>query len=155
MKKLVPSAAVALALALAGCGSGQSSRAPNLAGVPLIKGTKVVAHVRRCDRGANPYCAIQLVVVSDRYGSSQALLDSEKRYLHSIGWSMSNADIGLERAASSPGAKLRLIYATAALDLQALDLGWIKRSPAIGRAMSQTMFARKPALSLMLETGSS
>jgi hypothetical protein len=146
---------VVVAAVLAGCGAGGTSRGPSLAGVPLTSGTQVVAHVRRCDRGANPYCAIQLVVVGPRFGSSQALLISEREYLHSIGWSSSNADIGNEHAASSPGQKLRLTYATAALDLQAVDLGWIRRSPAIGLALSRTMFARQPALSLMLETGSS
>jgi hypothetical protein len=151
MKKLGRSLVVAVLLV--GCGG--ASRGPNLAGVPLTTGTKVVAHVRRCDRGANPYCAIQLVVVGPHYSSSAALLISERKYLHSIGWSASNADIGTERAASSPGQKLRLTYSTAALDLQALDLGWIRRSPAVGMAMSRTMFARQSALSLMLETGSS
>jgi hypothetical protein len=153
MKKLAWS--VFVAVVLAGCGGSGASRGPSLAGVPLASGTRVVAHVRRCDPGASPYCAIQLVAVGPRYGSSQALLVSERKYLQSIGWSTSNADIGIEHGASSPGQKLRLTYATAALDLQAVDLGWIRRSPAIGRALSRTMFARQPALSLMLETGSS
>jgi hypothetical protein len=153
MKKLAWS--VVVAVVLAGCGTGGTSRGPSLAGVPLTSGTRVVAHVRRCDPGASPYCAIQLVVVGPRYGSSQSLLVSERAHLHSIGWSSSNAQVGSEHAASSPGQKLRLTYATAALDLQAVDLGWIRRSPAIGLALSRTMFARQPALSLMLETGSS
>ncbi len=152
MKKLGSS--VVVALVLAGCG-GAGSRGPTLAGVPLTHGTQVVAHVRRCDRGANPYCAIQLVVVGNSYGSSAALLASERKYLHSIGWSSSNAAIGTERAASSPGQKLLLTYSTAALDLQAVDLNWIKRSPAIAMALARTMFDRQSALSLMLETGSS
>jgi hypothetical protein len=153
MKKLVWS--VVVAAVVAGCGSGGTSRGPSLAAVPLTSGTTVVAHVRRCDPGTTPYCAIQLVVVGPRYGSSQALLVSERKHLHSIGWSSANADIGIEHAASSPGQKLRLTYSTAALDLQAVDLGWVRRSPAIGLALSRTMFARQPALSLMLETGSS
>ena len=144
-----------LALVAAGCGSTAGSRGPELAGVPLVKGVRVVEHVRRCDRGANPYCAVQLVVVDDGYSSSGALESSERRYLHSIGWSSSAADIGSERAADSPGQKLRLTYSTAALDLQAVDLGWIRRAPEIALAISKTMFARQPALSLMLETGSS
>ena len=144
-----------LALAAAGCGAGASSRSPNLAGVPLIKGVSIVEHVRRCDRGANPYCAVQLVVVDTHYSSSAALLSSERRYLRSIGWAASAADIGSERAASSPGGKLRLTYATAALDLQAVDLGWIRRSPAIALAIARTMFERQPARAPMLEPGSS
>jgi hypothetical protein len=154
MKKLWLGVGVALALAAAGCGQS-TARGPTLAGVPLPPGTKVVEHVRRCDRGANPYCAIQLVVVGRRYKSSLALLDSERRHLRAIGWSSSSADIGTERAADSPGHKLRLVYATAALDLQAVDLGWVRRSPEISTALSRTMFARQSAMSLMLETGSS
>ena len=153
MKKLAWS--VVVAVVLAGCGGSGTSRGPSLARVPLIAGTRVVAHVRRCDPGASPYCAIQLVAVGPRYASSQALLIGERKYLQSIGWASSNANIGLEHAASSPGQKLRLTYATAALDLQAVDLGWIRRSPVIGLALSRTMFARQPAISLMLETGSS
>ncbi len=123
--------------------------------MPLTPGSQVVAHVRRCDRGANPYCAMQLVVVGKRTTSSLALLDRERRHLQSIGWTVIDADTGDEPAANSPGHKLRLTYATAALDLQGVDLGWIRRSPGIGLALSRTMFARDSALSLMLETGSS
>jgi hypothetical protein len=146
---------IALALAAGGCGQGATSRGPNLAGVPLTGGTRVVAHVRRCDSGANPYCAVQLVIVGSRYRSSSALLASERHHLHSLGWTSADADTGAEHAADSPGHKLRLTYATTALDLQAYDLGWIARSHMIARAMSHTMFARVPALSLMLESGSS
>lgn len=147
--------AIALALAAAGCGQSATSRRPNLVGVPLTGGTRVVAHVRRCDSGANSYCAVQLVIVGTRYRSSTGLLASERHHLHSLGWTSANADTGAEHAADSPGHKLRLTYATAALDLQAYDLGWIERSHMIAKAMSRTMFARVPALSLMLETGSS
>jgi hypothetical protein len=48
-----------------------------------------------------------------------------------------------------------LTYAAASDDLQALDMGWIRRAPLIGRALSETMFDRAPALSLMLQTGPS
>jgi hypothetical protein len=126
-----------------------------LSGVPLTSDTRVLTHVRRCDRGANPYCAIQVVVVGSGYSSSTALLVAERRYLRSLGWSLAQAETGDETAADSPGHKLRLTYATAALDLKDLDLGWIKRSPVIGRALSRTMFARQSAISLMLQTGSS
>jgi len=147
--------AIALALLAAGCGQGASARSPDLAGVPLTGGTHVVAHIRRCDRGANPYCAVQLVVVGSRYRSSSGLLASERRHLRSLGWTSADADTGVERAADSPGHKFRLTYATAALDLQAWTLGWIERSRPIARELSRTMFSRAPALSLMLETGSS
>jgi hypothetical protein len=147
-------AAVA-ALALAGCGQSASSRSPTLTGVPLAKGVRVVAHVRRCDRGTNPYCAVQVVVVGGRYRSSEALMSGETRHLRSLGWAQTSGDSGVEQAAESPGHKLRLTYATAALDLQGVDLGWIRRSPEITQALSRIMFSRAPALSLMLETGSS
>jgi hypothetical protein len=145
---------IAVALAAAGCGQAATSRGPDLAAVPLTGGTRVIAHTRRCDRGANPYCAIQLVVVGNHYRSSTALLASEHRRLKSLGWSSAGADTGDESAAESPGHKLRLIYATVALDLQGIDLGWITRSPMISRVLSRTMFNRSSALSLMLETGS-
>lgn len=153
MKKL--GSTVLVALVLAGCGASGASRGLSVAHVPLTSGTKIVFNVRRCDRGANPYCAIQLVVVGKHYTSSAALLASERKYLRSIGWTPAAADVGTERAASSPGQKLLLTYSTAALDLQAVDLGWVRRSPAIGLALSRTMFARQSAMSLMLETGSS
>ena len=115
----------------------------------------MLASVRRCDRGANPYCALQLVISAGRYANSLALLRSERDHLKSLGWTIANADTGDEHAADSPRHKLHLLYATAALDLKDLDEGWIQRAPVIGRTLSQTMFDRVPALSLMLETGSS
>jgi hypothetical protein len=146
---------LAAALVLAGCGQAASSRSPTLDAVPLANGTRVIAHVRRCDRGANPYCAVQLVVVGDHYGSSMALMSGESRHLKSLGWGQSSGDTGVEQAAESPGHRLRLTYATAALDLQGVDLGWIRRSPLIANTLSRVMFDRLPAVSLMLETGSS
>jgi len=158
MKRIRPSwlsAILAAALALGGCGQDASSHSPTLAGVPLAKGTRVLAHVRRCDRGANPYCAVQLVVVGDRYPSSMSLMSGESRHLKSLGWAQSSGDTGDEQAAESPGHQLRLTYATAAEDLQGVDLGWIQRSPLIAHTLSRVMFDRVSALSLMLETGSS
>jgi hypothetical protein len=156
IRKIWPLAAtIAVALGATGCGQTAGSRGPALAGVPLTGGTRVVFHVRRCDRGANAYCAIQLVVVGNHYRSSTALLDSERRHLKAIGWGMANADTGDEHAADSPGHELRLTYATAALDLKDIDLGWVQRSPMLGRSLSRVMFDRSSALSLMLEKGSS
>jgi hypothetical protein len=142
-------------LALAGCGVSASGRSPTLAGVPLTGGTRIIAHQTRCDQGANPYCAIQLVVVGRRYSSSQALLNSERTHLKRLGWGLVNADTADEHAAESPGHKLRLVFATAALDLKDVDLGWIHRSRTIALVLAQTMFDRVASLSLMLETGSS
>jgi hypothetical protein len=123
--------------------------------VPLADGMQVVTHVTRCDRGANPYCAVQMVVVGRHFPSSTALLTSEKRHLKALGWTTAGADNGDERGADSPGHKFRITYATASLDLKGIDLGWIQRSPVIIRSLSRTMFGRDSALSIMLETGSS
>lgn len=154
MRRLLFALAIALALVVAGCGVSPS-RGFDLSGVPLTSGTRVVTHVRRCDRGANAYCAIQLVAVGRHYRTSTALLIAERRHLRSLGWSVAAAKTGDENAADSPGHEVRLTYATADLDLKDLDLGWIKRAPLIGRALSQTMFDREPAISLMLQAGSS
>ena len=56
-------------------------------------------------------------------------------------------------SAVSPGHKFRIVYATAAGDLLALDEGWIKRPLPIGVTLSNTLFDRKPAISLMVEAG--
>jgi hypothetical protein len=145
---------LAAGLGVAGCGQSTTGRPPQLAGVPLAGGLRVIAHSHRCDRGANPYCAVQLVVVGGG-GAASALLTREQQHLTTLGWTSSQGDTGKEQAADSPGHKLRLTYATASDDLQALDMGWIRRAPLIGRALSRTMFDRAPALSLMLQTGPS
>ncbi|HET9104766.1 MAG TPA: hypothetical protein VFN55_15550 [Solirubrobacteraceae bacterium] len=142
-------------LVLGGCGQASSHGAPALAGVPLVAGTRVLTSVRRCDRGANAYCAVQLVISSGRFADSTAMLHAERDHLKGLGWTIANADTGDEHAADSPHHTLHLVYATAALDLKDLDLGWIQRAPVIARTLSETMFDRAPALSLMLETGSS
>jgi hypothetical protein len=144
--------ALALILTVAGCGQSPSSRSPSLGHVPLVPRTRVFAHVTRCDPGANRYCALQLVVVGP-YGSSEDLLTSERKYLQSLGWGLVNAQTGDEHAAESPGHRFHIVLATAALDLKDWDLGWIKRSRTIARALSQTMIHRQSALSVMLESG--
>ena len=58
-----------------------------------------------------------------------------------LGWTGANADTGQQRAADSPGHKLRLTYAPAAGDLQGIDLGWIKRSRR-SRSRSRTRCSR-------------
>jgi hypothetical protein len=147
-------ALVAAALSTAACGQSATSRAPILADVPLVAGTHVAAQVRSCDRGADPYCAMQLVVVGSRYGSSTALLAGEQRRLGQLGWTSGVGDTGDERSADSPGHKLRLTYATASNDLMGIDFGWIERRRPIALALSTEMFDRAPVISLMLETGS-
>jgi hypothetical protein len=150
-----PVALLAATLGLAACGQSAPGQPPQLTGLPLAGGLRVVAHSRRCDRGANSYCAVQVVVVGSGAGGSAGLLTREQQRLTALGWTSSQGDIGKERAADSPGHKLRLTYAPASDDLQAFDMGWIRRAPRIARALSQTMFDRAPALSLMLQTGSS
>jgi len=147
-------AAAAAAALVAGCGASKTSRGPELTGVPLGPGMRVVADVRRCDKGTNPYCAVQLVVVGRSYDSSGTLVEAEKQHLNSLGWSVAQGDFGNERAADSSGQKLRLTYAPGNIDLEGIDLGWIQRAPVISRALSSQMFARAPAMSLMLQTGS-
>jgi len=147
-------AAVALGLALAGCGQASAGRTPDLAGVPLTAGARVLASVRRCDRGSNPYCSVQLVIADPQFANSLDLLQAERDRLKALGWSAARADNGDEHAADSPHG-LHLLYATAALDLKGLDLGYIQRAPVIRQTMAQTMFDSASALSLMLETGSS
>jgi hypothetical protein len=143
------------AVGLSACGHSSPARTPVLSAVPLADGTRVMSHTRRCDRGANAFCAVQLVVVGEHDRSSDHLLDREATYLKSLGWTVSNGDTGVESASESPGHKLRLTYATVADDLEGVDLGWIKRSPRITMALSRVMFKRAPALSMMLESGSS
>ena len=142
-------------LAVAGCGAGANSRAVGLTNVPLPSGAQIVTHVRSCDRGANPYCAEQLVVVGPRYESSAALLAGEKHLLAQRGWSSTAGADGLERGADSPGHELRLTYATPYQDLLGIDSSWIQRSPPIAHALSTAMFDRASAISVMLVRGSS
>jgi hypothetical protein len=138
------------AVSLAGC--GQSSPRGN-AVVPLISGARVVYGIERCDQGSNPFCSRDLVVADDGAGSSGALLTEERQHLRRLGWSLQSGEIGQERSAVSPGNKTRVVFATAAGDLLALDLGWIARPPPVGPALSRTLFAGEPAISLMVEAG--
>jgi hypothetical protein len=93
------------------------------------------------------------VVVDRRYGSSDALVSSEHRKVHSQGWAGVGGDTGDERAAESPGHKLRVTYATAYGELKGIDLKWIQRPRTITMALSRAMFDRDPAMALLLETG--
>lgn len=150
--------AVALAAgigALAGCGSDGGHRSPEVGKLPLAPGSKVVAQVRKCDRGQNAYCAVELVVVDRRYANSWKLVDGERQSLSQHGWTQTNADTGDEHAAQSPGHKLRVTYATAIGDLKDVELGWVTRSRAISLALSKTIFDRAAAMSVMLELGPS
>jgi len=146
-------AAAALALGLGACGS-TGSHLPNLGRVPLVHGAHPVARVTQCDRGANAYCAVVVVVYDRAYPSSYALLMSERAYLHGHGWTGANGPVGPEGAADSPGHKLHLTYATAGDELQSIDFNWVQRPRSITHALSVSMFDRTPALAMVLEYGS-
>jgi hypothetical protein len=141
-------------LALAGCGGhGAGKSTPDPAALPLVHGSKVVMQMTECDRGANAFCGVELVVVNRRTESSGALVTKERNQLRKLGWNLGLGDIPAEWSASSPDGKLRIVYATASADLLGIDLGWIVRSPAVALALGRTMFDRQPAMSIMLETG--
>jgi hypothetical protein len=146
-------ALLALGAVLAGCGSS-GNQGPDLAQLPLVPGTRIVARVTQCDKGSNAYCAVEIVVVGRSYKTSQDLLGVERERLVSLGWSREGADTGNEHAADSPGHKLRVTYSTALGDLTGIDLGWIKRPRPITLALSRSVFQRTPALSMMLELSS-
>jgi hypothetical protein len=152
----VCTALLALVPALAACGATSAAqRTPTLSQVPLVAGSEIVAQVRRCDAGSNAYCAIDFVVRNRKYVSSDILARDESRLLHRQGWSLADGETAEQSAANSPGHKLRLTYATAAGDLQEIDLGLIIRPWAITYALSNAMFDRAAAMSMMLEIGAS
>jgi hypothetical protein len=146
--------ALLAALALAGCGAG-GRRVPDVSGLPLPAGARIVTRARKCDPGANAYCAQELVVEDRRFASSQALLAAERRLLHRRGWTGSFADNGLESSDYSPGGGLHATFSSANEDLLAIDLGWIHRQDSIKQSLARTMFAHPPipALSVYLEIG--
>lgn len=144
----------ALIATLAGCGSSSPRHTPELAKLPLVGGARIVAEARRCDPGANAFCAWELVITDPRFRSSDALLLSEHNRLIGLGWSGANADTGDQHAADSPGHELRLTYATAYGDLKGIDLGWIERSRNVTLALSRALFTRDSTLSMLLEQGS-
>jgi hypothetical protein len=142
-------------LIVAGCGGTARHRRLAVDGAPLVSGARVVAQARSCDRGANPYCSLQLVVVGSRFRSSTDLLEAEEGRLKALGWTSTVGDTPKERSADSPGHRLRLSLAIAPDDLLSWDQGQVKRRPPIAHALARAMFERAPALSLMLQTGSS
>lgn len=136
-----------------GCGTGGASGQLSVEQLPLIQGAKVATTARQCDRGANAFCAIEAVIVDPEAHSSGALVQNEHRKLHSLGWTTSAGDDGVEVAADSPGHKLRVTYATALNDLIGIDEKWIKRPGVIGLSLSQLMSRGTPAMSILLEVG--
>lgn len=148
----LPTAAVTVAAVLAGCGQS-SGGTPDVGKLPLVPGSQVSLKVQRCDKGANAFCAWELVVTSATAASSDVLVNAEHALLLSKGWSGANADTGEQHAAESPGHKLRVTYASALGDLKGIDLGWIKRSRKVTLALSRALFAHTAAMSMLLEVG--
>lgn len=112
-----------------------------------------MAQARQCDRGANPFCAVELILVDGRFRSSGDLVTREGRVLRQAGWSKASGDFGQEQGADSRGHRLHVAYGTALADLMGVAERWIKRPHAFALALSRQVFAREPAMSLMLETG--
>jgi hypothetical protein len=145
----------ALIVALAGCGTGAGAGPPKLSQLPLVSGAQVVVQATSCDKGANAFCALQFVVLDQRYKTSEDLVNAEHDVVHKAGWPGVTAETGDERAAESPGHKLRVTYGTASGDLQGIILGWIHRRPQIAEALSRAMFDHSTAMSVELDHGSS
>jgi hypothetical protein len=145
-------AVTVLTAAVAGC--GQSSRSPVAEHLPLVPGSSVIVKVRECNRGANPYCSLEMVVQNPTYRSPRRLVFDERDYLYHHGWRAASPDTGVELAAESPGHKLRVTYATALQDLKGVDLGWIARPPSIEHALDRAVFDHVPTMSVLLEVGS-
>jgi hypothetical protein len=144
--------ALVCALVLAGCGG--AIRRPRVSLLPLVPGARVVTDVRVCDSGAQPYCALELVVADPRYPSSRQLVLAERHLLHAHKWTAASAQTADELANESPGHKLRVTYATAFGDLKGVDLGWIGRTRQVQQSLAREMFAGKAAMSAQLQAGS-
>lgn len=145
----------AVAFAILATGRGGTPRAIGLKNLPTLAGTRVMTQVRSCDRSAHAYCALQVVLVGDRYRTSSALRVAYAARLADLGWSSAKGPVDAETAADSPGHELRLTLATAYAELTDIDVGSVQRTAAISHSLSDTIFDRAPALSLMLMRGSS
>jgi hypothetical protein len=147
-------ALLAVGAALAACG-GNAPRHPRLSAVPLVAGGHVVMSTNACDAGANAYCALDLVLVNPHFKSAQDLIMNERRWLKQHHWVPVSAQTGDEQAANSPGDRVRVTFATAALDLKDIDLGWIKRPRPIALALSRAIYDGAPAMSVNVVAGPS
>ncbi len=148
-------AVVVGALTAAGCAQSASHGRLAVKGAPLVHGARIVAQARSCDRGAHAYCSLQLVAVGSGFRDSTEMLAAEEGRLKALGWTSTVGDTLKERSADSPGHRLRLSLAIAPDDLLSWDQGQVRRRPPIAHALARAMFDRAPALSLMLQTGSS
>lgn len=146
--------AVAVAVAVAGC-AGDGPQRPSVRSVPFVAGGRVTVSAEDCDKGANAYCALDLVFVDRHFRSSQALAVGERRWLRHSGWIRVSAQTGDELAADSPRDQLRVTYASDTLDLKDIDLGWIKRPRPIALALSRAIYDGSPAISVNVVAGPS
>lgn len=155
VSRLRATVSVSAALAgLAACGgSGGAQALLSLSELPLVQGARLTAHAMQCDRGANAFCALELLVVDRAFSSSGGLVSREHQVLRRNGWSQAVGNTGDEQAADSSGHKLHVIYATALGDLTGVDLKWIKRPRPFAVALSRAVFSGQPAMSLVLERG--
>src|SRR5579875_2621684 len=126
MRRRIAITACLAALGLSACG-GSGDHVPNLAGLPLVPGSRIVARVQQCDEGANAYCAIELAVYNRHYGNADDLFGAEKKLLHHDHWTDANGLVGPESAADSPGHKLHLTYATAGSELYSTAEHYVTR----------------------------
>jgi len=142
---------ISLTVLVSGCGAGQ--RTPSVNGLPMVPGSHVVVSQKVCDAGANAYCGIQMVVRNGSYPNGRALALAEKALLKARRWKKVDAPIGLEWAADSPGDRLSVEYAGAPGELQAIDLGLVKRTRRITVTLSREIFDHHAAMALDLELG--
>lgn len=147
----VLAAALASALSVAACGAGD--RTPSLKDLPLVPGAQVVVTRHVCDKGSNAYCALELVLTDSRFSSSRDMQRAERRLLKRHRWSQVNAPVGQELAADSPRGRLRVTYAAANLELQAADLGWVRRPRSIVLTLSRALFDHTTAMAVVLQAG--
>lgn len=139
------------AVLLGGCGAG--ARTPSVKRLPLVNGLHLVTRQRICDKGRNAYCAVEMVMSAPGYASSVDLQKAERLLLKKRGWVKVNAPVGQELAADSPGDHLRVTYAAANMELEAIDLGWVKRSRPITLSLSRQIFNHASALAVLLQAG--
>jgi len=144
----------AAAVLLAGCG-GSRLHVPEATKLPLVPGSRVVERLRSCNRGANAYCAIDMVVENARYPSPPALTQAERVLLRRAGWTVEYADVPAEYALLSPGARLHVTLAPVDHELRAIDLGQVQRPRAFTLALSRALFAHRIAFAVVLELGPS
>jgi hypothetical protein len=146
-------AAVVVA-ALAGCGNS-GTHVPDVSKLPLVPGASIELQERVCDSGSNPYCGWEMVVTSTRYRDADEMFSAEHRLLGSRHWSGADAGSDGSHAAESPDGKLRVTYATPYEDLVGTEINGVRRTQQITLALSKAAFDHTPALSILLELGSS